>query len=332
MSIEHISIFNKSALKLSIPEYEAVVVPEHGCNLISLYHKSLKLQILKKPQEQDFEEFENNPQHFGNAVLFPPNRISHGCYDKNGMHYNFVPENCPPEIVPNYIYSHGILRFMNFQVDFCQEENGTITLGTSYHSAPGGKIYHNFPHEFLCRMTFVLSADGLKQSIEFENKSMNPMPLGVGFHTAFQLPNDEISSREDYRIQYGAGEHIQLDNCFPTGIRIPLQSNCRTEGILPFEPILDEHTSVLPLQISGKDFHGAIIKNIRTKHNIYFETSESFGYWMLWNNQARSNYVCIEPMTWIVDAPHSPLPDELTGYQNLAPNATWTGTLMISAE
>lgn len=332
MSIEHLSIFNKAAIKLSIPDYEAIIVPEYGCNLISLYHKKLQLEILKKPLNDDREEFMTAPQHFGNAILFPPNRISHGCYTKNGKHYSFVPENLSSEESETFMYSHGILRFMPFTVDSCKEENESIVVCASYHSVDGGEIYKNFPHEFICRMKFELSSKGLHQTIEFENKSNIPMPLGVGFHTAFQLPNDDVSDRDDYRIVLAAGERIQLGaKNIPTGVRSELQSNYRTEGILPFKPIIDEHTSVLPLSIDGKDFHGAIIKNIRTKHNIYFETSETFGYWMLWNNQARSNYVCIEPMSWIIDAPNSPLPDNLTGYQNVQPETTWTSTLRISA-
>lgn len=331
MDIKHLSIFEKKALQLSTNRYEAIIIPEYGCNIVSLYDKELQIPILKRPLESDQAEFLSAPQHFGNAILFPPNRIDNGTYTKNGIVYNFAPDRPGKDI--HYMYSHGILRFMNFTVDSCTSEKDTITLMASYHEAKGGEIYKNFPHEFLCRMGFTLSDKGLTQTIHFENKSNRPMPLGVGFHTAFQLPWNENSVREDYRLVLSAGEHMVLDDRhLATGERKPLSCAYRLEGILPFEPIVDEHTSVLPLKINGKDFHGAIIKNISTKHNIYFETSKNFGYWMVWNNQAKSNYVCVEPMSWIINAPNIPLADDQTGYTQLEPNEKWTASLSFWTE
>jgi aldose 1-epimerase len=330
MSIHKISILGKDALCLTTERYEAVMIPDFGCNTVSLYDRKKQLQILKTPSDSDRDEFFKAPQHFGNAVLFPPNRIEHGYYKKNGITYSFIPKGLSLDEAKNYMYSHGILRFMEFHVDELTEADGKIVLKASYTSAPGGEIFRSFPHEFCCRMTFVLSNLGLTQHISFHNKSTLPMPVGVGFHTAFRLPNDDTSTRSDYRILLSAGEHIELDErCLPTGKRTPLLSACRDEGIPPFEPIADEHTTALPLILNQKSFHGAIIKNIRTNNNIYFETSESFGYWMLWNNQARSDYVCIEPMSWIINAPNSPLEDSLTGYTQLAPDEIWNGSLRI---
>lgn len=333
MSVEAMNIFNKKALKLLTNRYEAIIVPEYGCNVISLFDHRLQLPILKKPLEKDQREFLSSPQHFGNAILFPPNRIEGGTYEKNGITYSFVPENLTPKQQKDYIYSHGILRFMEFTVDSCVETADSITLKASYHSKEGGEIHKNFPHEFLCRMTFVLSDSGLTETICFENKSTQPMPLGVGFHTAFQLPWNDDSKREDYRLVLSAGEHIVLnERHIATGERRPLSSAYRLDGILPFEPIADEHTSALALRQCEKDFHGAIIKNISTKHNIYFETSANFGYWMVWNNQAKSDYVCVEPMSWIINAPNIPLPDERTGYTQLGPGEEWSATLSFWSE
>lgn len=333
MSIETIRIFGKKSLKLTTGRYEAVVVTDYGCNVISLFDKELQIPILKLPLENDSDEFLSAPQHFGNAVLFPPNRIDNGSYSKNGKTYSF-PINVPSKKEnQHYMYSHGILRFMVFEIDSCVEKDGVITLAASYHSKNGGRIFADFPHEFICRMEFVLSDAGLTETIRFDNLSDSPMPLGVGFHTAFMIPWDERSKRDDYRIVLGAGEHIILDDLhLATGGRKPLSSAYRTEGILPFEPIVDEHTSALALNLDKKSFHGAIIKNICTKHNIYFETSENFGYWMVWNNQAKSNYVCVEPMSWIINAPNIPLADEQTGYTQIEPGESWTGTLSFLTE
>lgn len=332
MSIQHTLFFNMEALILDNDAYSATIIPEYGCNLVTLHNKTTGLDILKTPLPSDHDEFMSAPQHFGNAILFPPNRIQNGTFTRNGRSYSFIPHNLPADKAGQYMYSHGILRYLPFAIEHCEERDSHIVVSACYHCGPGEQIYKSFPHEFVCCITFDLSYEGLQETISFTNLGDTPMPLGAGFHTAFQIPNDALSSREDYRIVWSADRHIVLSpNCLPTGELLPLKSDCRHQGIFPFLPIQDEHTTLRPISFHGKDFLGAIIKNIKTNNNIIFEIDENFGYFMLWNNKARSNYICIEPMSWMINAPNSTLPDKLSGYKELDSRTSWQARMFFSA-
>lgn len=333
MSIKKTVFFGHEAVELTAFGYSALIVTGYGCNLVTLKDEIKNIDILKTPDTGDYDEFINAPQHFGNAVLFPPNRIDNGTYTRNGITYNFVHEGSYRTKDNRLMYSHGILRFMKFDIESIIENDDNITMSAAFHSVPGDRIYKDFPHEFICKIKFILSSGGLMQTISFTNLGSIPMPLGAGFHTAFKLPNDAVSKRDDYRIVYSADEHIELnERSLPTGNLLPLYSDCRNEGILPFDTIADEHTTIKPITVNGKTFHGAIIKNIETNNNIYFETNNNFPFWMLWNNNARSNYICIEPMSWIINAPNSTLPDDKSGYMQLEAGETWTGELKFYTE
>lgn len=318
MSISYSEIFGMSTVILSNQLYEVTINPDYGCQIISIRNVKKNINILKMPCDCDSTEYLHAPQHFGNAILFPPNRIAGGCYTKNGITYDFFTPQERLHEGPGCMYSHGVLRFKKFSVDGVTETGNSVILTASYHSDRHDRIYGDILHDFICTITIEVNDSGVYQNISIRNMGDDILPVGTGFHTAFLLPNDDTSSRQDYRIIFSAGEHIELDShTLPTGKFMPLKSSCRTDGILPFEHIEDEHTTNVPLIIDGKPFYGAIIKNTRTNNNIYFETSSNFGFWMLWNNRALSDYICIEPMSWMINAPNTDLPDEVTGYNQL---------------
>ena len=45
-----------------------------------------------------------------------------------------------------------------------------------YSNAGNDAIFRDFPHEFKCKITFRLTAQGLEQEVMFANRSAEPMP------------------------------------------------------------------------------------------------------------------------------------------------------------
>ena len=57
-----------------------------------------------------------------------------------------------------------------------------------YANAGNDAVYRDFPHEFKCKITYRLTAEGLEQEVVFFNRSETRIPLGVGFHTPLTIP------------------------------------------------------------------------------------------------------------------------------------------------
>ncbi|MDD3214211.1 MAG: hypothetical protein PHY64_11085, partial [Eubacteriales bacterium] len=49
---------------------------------------------------------------------------------------------------------------------------------------------------------------------------------------------------------------------------------------------------------------------------------EGYPFLMIWNEGGSRSFVCCEPQTWVVDAPHVKLAPEETGFLPLAPFET----------
>lgn len=330
MSITHTQFLGKKAISLSNGHYKSTIVTGHGCNIVELYDCINKADILNTPTIDNYTEFITNPQHFGNAILFPPNRITNGGYVKNNITYNFYPDMSYPN---NHIYSHGMLRYLDFSVISESETDDEIIITTEYKNLAGSELFKGYPHQFTCTMEFKLTNEGLLQTIIFSNESASPMPMGIGFHTAFRIPQNTSYAREDYRLFYGIKDCIDLsENTLPTGKLYASDIDTASAGILPFEPIKYEHVVADKITVDNHTFHGAAIKNTKNNYTTFFETSDNFPIWMLWNNQALSNYVCIEPMSWVINAPNLPFPDSFTHYSEVMPNSSWVGTLNFYAK
>ena len=218
MKIKKIDFCGLEAVYMEAGGYEAVMIPSIGANMVKLYHKEKDIDILRYPTPEDVEIFKTRPQVFGMPLLFPPNRIEDGTYSYEGKVYKY-----PITIPAQNNYHHGIIKSQPFVVTHTFVGEDFVEVEASFFSnRVNDVIYKDFPHEFQCRMNYVLSANGLEQTVTFVNDSETPMPLGVGFHTPIRIPfgKDGI-----YKMWLTAGEQWELsaDRSLPTGNLLPLE-------------------------------------------------------------------------------------------------------------
>ncbi|MCM1467039.1 MAG: hypothetical protein NC086_02740, partial [Alistipes sp.] len=130
---------------------------------------------------------------------------------------------------------------------------------------------------------------------------------------------------EDYRILVSCEKQWELDeNGFPTGKRISPPDGYNN-GIMPLAAPLADHLQADMLPENGSSpFHTAMIRNIKTGTELIYETDRIFANWMVWNKRASDNFVCIEPMTCIIDAPNATIPQDLHGFTTLKPGGRWS--------
>lgn len=303
------------ALGINIYPYRATILYGRGCNIIEFFHEEYDLNLLHYPEDNELSEFLSSPQRFGSAILFPPNKISSGCFTRDGITYDFTGNGLP--------CSHGILKELPFECIECTENPGQINVKLRYNST-ASKYDKAFSWKFICTFEFTLDNSGLTQQITFDNIGDTKIPLGVGFHTAFRIPENDSHSPEDYGIYVSCRGQWELnENGCPTG-RISETTLDFTSGSLnPSAHVLAHHLAAAD-KASGSDFHGAVIINHKTGHKLFYETDPVFKDWMVWNNKASDNYVCIEPMSWIINAPDTPVPDSESGFTYLYPSEKWT--------
>lgn len=332
MKIEKITWFGEEAVYFTVGDYEAVMIPKIGANIIELKHKRLGSNIIRTPK--DLEEFKAKPIIFGIPILFPPGRIEDGKYSVNGKVYE-LPIN---DTLRNNHY-HGITNRSPFTVTSTKVDdiNETIEIKASFWSNSfNEEVFKYFPHEFECQMAYKLSKKGLEQKITFINLSEEPMPLGVGFHTTFNVPFQAGGKKENYTMTLSAGDKWLVNSRYlPTGEKVPLlehEKNYRNKGIIPLENPLNDTYTVQSLNLQGIIFNGAIIEDTEKNIKLHYEFGEDYKFCTVWNNEASADFISIEPQTWINNAPNLKLPIDETGFKVLFPNEKWSEITKIFIE
>lgn len=206
------------AVEFSKGDYAALLVPDMGANLVRLADTRRGIEILRAPAGDEVEEFRRRPHVFGLPILFPPNRIADGQYTFDGRTYRF-----PITDAKGGHYHHGILKSQPFAVSKACETADEVLVECRYYSNAGNDaIFRDFPHEFKCKIVYRLTAGGLEQEVMFANRSKEPMPVGVGFHTPMRIPFAG-GAAGDYVMRAAIGEQVELSGRnIPTGRKLPL--------------------------------------------------------------------------------------------------------------
>lgn len=320
-----------SVVEFSKGGYSAAVVPGMGANLIRLADTRLGVEILRSPAADERDEFLRRPHVFGLPILFPPNRIEDGVYTFGGRTYRF-----PITQAKEHHYHHGILKSQPFQVSKAWENEHEVLVECRYYSNAGSDaIFRDFPHEFKCKITFRLTAEGLEQEVMFANKGREAMPVGVGFHTPLRIPFAG-GDAADYAMRVAVGEQVELDGRnIPTGRTLPLSeryAGLRDDGlqVTECEPIEAAFT-LRAIEVDGKPFCGALVENRRTGVRTFYETDDRTVYWTIWNNGGRVPYCCPEPQSWWTNAPNASDP-AAQGFRAIAPGDKWTMRFRLYAK
>lgn len=319
------------AVEFSKGDYAALLVPDMGANLVRLADTRRGIEILRAPAGDEVEEFRRRPHVFGLPILFPPNRIADGQYTFDGRTYRF-----PITDAKGGHYHHGILKSQPFAVSKAWETADEVLVECRYYSNAGNDaIFRDFPHEFKCKIVYRLTARGLEQEVMFANRSKEPMPVGVGFHTPMRIPFAG-GAAGDYVMRAAVGERVELsERNIPTGRKLPLSEKfARLRGaglqVTDCDPIEAAFT-VREIEVDGKSFRGALVENLRTGVRTCYEVDGQTTCWTIWNNGGKVPYCCPEPQSWTTNAPNMPDP-EAEGFRSIATGGTWSMKFRLYAK
>lgn len=312
------------AVRLFAGGYEAIILPELGSNIISLKNEEKEADIFRSTENISGEELcdDGNREVYGSPYMYLPNRLSDGKLKTTDGEYEF-----PINEKQQNNYLHGFIHKRKHKVKEIKTGEKTAEATFFYHYNKSDIMYKNFPVEFTFEKKYVISEKGMEMYVTFTNLSDKMFPVGVGSHTSFS--NDFAMSKNPFNIRLKAdiGDKILLNERFLTSGEIQKLSkydDCYKEGkINPTVKSIDND-----MYFSNKNSDGmnvAELKDIGKGVTVVYETGKEYSFWLFWNEWAEKNYFCVEPMSWMINAPALQFPEkEVSGYREITNNQKFT--------
>lgn len=286
-------------IEIRAGDYRAKINCSRGGNCISLRNVRLGAQILREPKDGTLD----NPYLYGMPVLFPVNRISGGSFTFEGRRYRF-----PINEQATGCHLHGLLHEMPFVV---------AERGENFVKCVFEKPYLEFPHRFRMELTYALSENGLEQTTRITNLSETNMPVLLGFHTTFNVCFLDSARKENIRAFAEVSQEIQRDmeTYLPTGVMLPpdtITTQFQNGSFSPAGKGISRHYRADGLgRMELRDLESGIA--------LVYENSQNFPWRLLYSGTGEE-YICLEPMTCVVNCPNGPFDPAESGFKYLKPN------------
>ncbi len=282
--------------------YEASFRSDLGGNCYRLVNEGLGADILRHPEDE--EQLFSEIFLFGNAILFPPNRISGASFEFEGRKYVF-----PLNERSTGCHLHGELYKTRFEVEELSESSVTF----SYECRAGE--YLGFPHAFRIRRIYTLDERGLTECTEMCNLSGLNMPYMLAFHTTFNLPF--VCGGEGASLKMPVGrEQLRNEKYLPTG---EYAKGRERERALSDGSYRLSQSAVSALYESAAS--DTVITDEKTGRKIVYSASNEYGYRLLWQRVGGA-FVVTEPQTSAIDLFHLDTPPSENGLIVIPPNSS----------
>lgn len=319
--IEQVEFLKQKAVKFSNSTLEAILIPSWGSNLISLKWKKENVNVLNVPESS--EEYLSAPFFYGVPILFPPNRIDRGKMSYAGQDYQLEINEKDKE---NHL--HGFLHDKPFRLKSAESGSGKTVIKTELLSSHFPEIMDVFPHSFKATMIYTLNGSSLHIEAEMKNLSDKPMPFGFGCHTAFPFPLNKKGEKESFTFTLPVSKQWQLNDRFlPTGELSLIEHNYKEETS-PIGKKLD-HIFLADINQQGNSI--ATLTDRSANIKVEYQCDQLFKHWVAFNGE--DGLLCLEPYTWVTNAPNVKQSASLTGFRGLEPEQTiiCTTSLTISS-
>ena len=289
-------------------DFTATVDPVFGNNAFSL-----------KLRDREFlwtsPDFRSKPALGGVPLLAPwANRIDGDSYFANGKRYHLNPDLGNLRRDGNGLAIHGLLAF----VDGWHVTNQTDTSVTSrldFWRHPDWTAQFPFAHTI--EVTHRLFVGELEVETKIQNLAEEPMPLCIGFHPYFQLPN---SSRDEWTLRIAARRAVQLnDKLTPTGETSPFDPATA-------HPLRAHCFDNVYCDLTGEEF-AAESRDARLSVRFGPKYSVAIVY-----APPDKSCVCFEPMTALTNAFNLAHAGKYSLLKEIAPGDTWRESFWIRPE
>jgi aldose 1-epimerase len=273
----------KDTVVIKSGNWDAGVCPRLGGNLI--YLRYCGKDILRPLQDE--AQLNQSPYLQGSPILLPANRIYLGKFRFEGVDYTL-----PITEPRTNSHLHGTVHRQPFETLEVTEASVTIKFSNT------GLVY---PFNFDMVVTYRVDEEGLTQEYEIINTDTKNMPYTFCLHSTFMQPDS--FSLPIIRRQ----EHDEID--IPTGRYLPLTEQERL------------YVTGSPSRNVGIVGYYESCGHTARIDDILYTVSDNFDYWIMYNANGRSDFLCIEPQAGKVNGLN--IED---GYKVLAPGESVTYT------
>jgi aldose 1-epimerase len=237
------------------------------------------------------------------------NRLDPVSFVANGNRYVLNPELGNLRFDSHHLPIHGLLAFASgWKIE--RQERSSVTSRLEFWRFP--KWMAQFPFAIAIEMTHRLSRATLQVETAIENLSAEPVPVCVGFHPYFQLPD---SPRDSWRVRIAARQRVGLSpKLTPTDERTPVAVNPVALRGTELDSVFTDLTGE-EFAIEGPDQRLIVRFGPRYPVAIIYAP-------------AGKSFACIEPMSALTNALNGPE----SALQHIAPGDTWRESFWISIE
>lgn len=288
-------------------ELEVTLLPRLGNNIIRIWDQIEQREVLRRPDESDLDFYLQKPYHFGVPILIPPGRIRRGQFNYSGQAYQFDRNTA------NDNHIHGLHRVQAWRVSDIDEDDDGCTITSEIITSNDPDWIRQYPVPLKLEMTLCLQGASLQQTFKITSLGDTPAPFGLGLHTWFLLDNQP----EQWNLKLPvSGTYVLDEELLPTGQKKSLENDSLGQlhdGL----NLKGAHLDTL-FSIDGLPVHAELIR--ADGYGIHYSADPKyFKHWVLYTKGDANEFLCIEPYTWLPDAPNLPLSPDETGIIDLQP-------------
>ena len=320
--VNNIKFKGEPCVKMNVGKYSCVIAPRIGGNCLRLYDCENMIELVNFDNKIPMKWIRYPSILCGMPAMLFPNRLEDGIIKSSDASYEF-PVN--EKDLNNYI--HGFIHSRRYHIvsSGVNADRKTAKLVLEYNYDENDPFYDYFPVRFDVKIIYTLTEEGLLFNFKIKNLSDVMLPVGVGNHTSMRAPFVKRGKKKNMRIQMPVTRRVELNDRFlPTGKFLPVTDYEKqyVDGtMMPVFHDIDSEmyeigTMTTPL---GKEIHGLVVTDIKHGKSIVYEVDDLYKYFVMWNCGGEASFFCPEPISWMINAPNVDLPDEITGYRELAP-------------
>jgi aldose 1-epimerase len=285
------------------------------------YDMRVNGQPILMPPPAALSEWRQKPSQAGIPFLAPwANRLESDGYWANGKRYLLNPDAVPIRRDDKGLPIHGLLLFASaWQVvhvhagDQSNEQAAEVTSRLEYWKHP--EWMAQFPFAHTIEMTHRLVGGVLEVRTAIQNHSTDSMPLVIGFHPWYQIPE---TPRNQWKVRLPVREHYALSpKLIPTGEIKPVDLPDPT-------PLAGRHLDdVFGVGDADQEFS---LEADNRKISVQF--GPKFPIAIVYAPETR-DVVCFEPMTGLTNGFNLAHQGLVKNLQSIPPGETWTESFWI---
>jgi aldose 1-epimerase len=335
-----------SALAARAQQYSAVSTPQDGVDVVTLSDRAHSIEVKVVPS------LGNRAVQFnthGHNILYAPisslagakshpglngipflapwaNRLDGPAFWANGNHYRLNPEIKSYGTDGNGLPIHGSLSQSDHWrvVSLAAGANDAhVTSRLEFWRYP--ELMEQWPFAQDYEMTYTLSGGTLEVKTTITNRSVEPMPVSIGFHPYYRIPD---APRDTWTLESPARKAVAVNNqLVPIGEFPPAQ----LPNPIPMKGRnLDDGFTDLQRDSAGRAsfFLRAGSKSIQIAFGPKFPVA------ILWEPPVRggaaNEFVCVEPMAGVTNAINLNHAGKYPDLQMIGPEQTWTESFWIT--